>query len=691
MARSNNFQVRVSSDTSQFDAGMRRAQQELRAFADVARSAFSIVGVTSFAAAIGSAVDNISRFEQANSELAAVLGKDLKGVTNLANAAKELGVQSKYTASEVTALQVSLARLGFSEAQITAMEAPILKFATAMNTDLASAADFAGAALRAFGLRASDTGMLLDVMSASTTNSALDFEKLQTSISTVAPIAKSFGLDAKETAALLGVLSNTGFDASTAATSLRNILLEAAKDGGKVQKAVGGEIKTFDDLTKALRTLKEAGMDLTQASDLVSKKAASAFLVLAEGVDDVVDLKGKLDEANGSLDQMADTMADNLIGSINNLKSAWEGFTLKLSESKGILRGTVDLLTEFLRMFTGNDSRALVNKDLQALRDSIEANNLMAQLSNGGTLNRRQQKRYDKLLANGYITPQGAYQVVTEEAPATAMADVAGSGEVAAAKTKKAADAMEELTKQARAAAREAAEIAAADAEMAEAGNAIYEQWRALNGLSTQPFSNEELAMYNDQLRLTEAYWKDIADAEAEAAEKASAAVSRQADALERMNEALTAMIPTLTVEMSAAIGGLIGDLATGGDAWGNFGNAALSAFGDMAMNIGKIAIETGIAAAGIQLALKRLQPGVAIAAGVALVALGAAVKAGLSNVASGNYSAGTSVASSAYGYGGQDYETRELTVNVTGTLQADGDQLTAVLNNTNNKKGYTT
>ena len=111
MARSDSFQVRVSSDTSQFDAGMRRAQQELRAFGDVARSAFSLVGVTSFAAAIGSAVENISRFEQANSELAAVLGTNLKGVTNLANAAKELGVQSKYTASEVTALQVSLARL----------------------------------------------------------------------------------------------------------------------------------------------------------------------------------------------------------------------------------------------------------------------------------------------------------------------------------------------------------------------------------------------------------------------------------------------------------------------------------------------------------------------------------------------------------------------------------------------------
>ena len=149
-----------------------------------------------------------------------------------------------------------------------------------------------------------------------------------------------------------------------------------------------------------------------------------------------------------------------------------------------------------------------------------------------------------------------------------------------------------------------------------------------------------------------------------------------------------------LASSMSAAIGGLVGDLVTGGDAWGNFSNAALSAFGDMATSIGKIAIECGIASLGIKAALETLGaagPAIAIAAGAALVALGAAVKSGLSNVASGNYSSTAGVASSSYGSAGTDYVTRDMTVNVTGTLQADGDQLVAVLNNTDNKKGYTT
>ena len=142
---------------------------------------------------------------------------------------------------------------------------------------------------------------------------------------------------------------------------------------------------------------------------------------------------------------------------------------------------------------------------------------------------------------------------------------------------------------------------------------------------------------------------------------------------------------------LGGIIGGLIGDLVTGGDAWSNFANAAMSAFGDMAITVGKIAIATGLASESIKAALTKLGGLGAIAAGIALVALGTAVKAGLSNVATGNYSSAAGVASSSYGSGGTDYVTRDMTVNVTGTLQADGDQLVAVLNNTDNKKGYTT
>ena len=161
------------------------------------------------------------------------------------------------------------------------------------------------------------------------------------------------------------------------------------------------------------------------------------------------------------------------------------------------------------------------------------------------------------------------------------------------------------------------------------------------------------------------------------------------------MTRQVESILGGLAESMSSTIGGLVGDLMTGGDAWGNFANAALSAFGDMAISVGKIAIEAGIASLGIKAALATLGPAgaaMAIGAGSALVLLGSAVKAGLSNVANGNYSASTGVATSGYGTAyGDGFETREVEIKVTGNLVADGNQLKAVINNVDKQNGYTT
>ncbi len=146
---------------------------------------------------------------------------------------------------------------------------------------------------------------------------------------------------------------------------------------------------------------------------------------------------------------------------------------------------------------------------------------------------------------------------------------------------------------------------------------------------------------------------------------------------------------------MGTSIGSLIGDLATGEAAWSNFTNSAISSLGDMAIAVGKIAIESGVAMLGIKAALNFGGPWTAIAAGTALVALGAAVKTSLSNIAEGGgYSAAGSVATSTGSYGssiGTSFDTRDITVNVKGSLRADGNQLLAVIENENTRRNHTT
>ena len=164
-------------------------------------------------------------------------------------------------------------------------------------------------------------------------------------------------------------------------------------------------------------------------------------------------------------------------------------------------------------------------------------------------------------------------------------------------------------------------------------------------------------------------------------------------DLSQQLESALTGSLENI----GAGIGNLIGDLATGGDAWGNFADFAISTFGDMAITIGKMAVSTGVATLGIKAALESLNGYVAIAAGVALIALGSAVKAGLSNVAAGNYNASTNVASATGNYGAGSspintaFENRELNIKVSGDLRAEGNQLVAVLENERVRLAHTT
>lgn len=122
--------------------------------------------------------------------------------------------------------------------------------------------------------------------------------------------------------------------------------------------------------------------------------------------------------------------------------------------------------------------------------------------------------------------------------------------------------------------------------------------------------------------------------------------------------------------------------------------NALLSPLAEAAIKMGEIMVSAGLASEAFKSMLTN--PFTAIAAGAALIAVGAAAKAGLQaavNSATGTSYVASSVASSGYSNNSSSDRSweREMTLHVTGTLQADGSKLVAVLNNEANRKSYTT
>ena len=175
--------------------------------------------LSTFVNAFKNAFNVIADFEAQQSKLAAIMQSTKEGIADMTEQARQLGATTSYTAGEVTSLQVELAKLGFVKEDIKAMTPEVLKFARAVDTDLGSAAALTGAALRIFGMNADETGRAVSAMAIGTTSSALSFSYLENALSTVGPVANSFGFTLEETTALLGQLANSGFDASSASTA----------------------------------------------------------------------------------------------------------------------------------------------------------------------------------------------------------------------------------------------------------------------------------------------------------------------------------------------------------------------------------------------------------------------------------------------------------------------------------------
>tara|TARA_R100001460_G_scaffold73776_1_gene114667 strand:- start:6632 stop:9028 length:2397 start_codon:yes stop_codon:yes gene_type:complete len=295
-----------------------------------------------------SATKKGSEFAKSMSGLKAVTGATEKEMNALASSAKELGSSTEFTAMEVASLQTELAKLGFPTADILDMSEATLNLASSMGISLGEAAAFTGSTLRAFGLEATDSKEVIDILAQSTSSSALDFNKLNTALTTVAPIAKTANVSLSETTAMLGTLANSGFDASTSGTALRNIFLTLAQEGLTMEEAFAKINNATDKNVVAL--------------DLFDKRGAGVAITLAENAEAtgklLTELNGATDAFNGlgAAAGIAETRLDNLDGDTTKLGSAWEGFLLSVEDGEGIFsniaRGFVQGLTSIVSTLT---------------------------------------------------------------------------------------------------------------------------------------------------------------------------------------------------------------------------------------------------------------------------------------------------------------------------------------------------
>ena len=329
------------------NSGLPLGAKALQGFSTVLTGTIGLV--LSFVRYLTGAAKTMREFEQANVNLSTILGTSVDGMKALTDSALSLGRTTEYTARQVTQLQTELAKLGFGQGSIIAMQKPILQFATAVGANLADAASVAGSTLRAFNLTSADTDDVLATLAVATNKSALSFDRIQQSIGTVFPVANAFGISVKDTTALLGSLANAGFDASSAATATRNIILKLADSNGKLAKAMGGPVKTFDEMIDGLNKLRKSGVDLNDALELTDRRSVAAFSAFLSGAESTRELRNALDDVDGELERIQNERLNTTEGATLLLKSAWEGLTLAFQNSNGVIRDLIVSLTGLIQ------------------------------------------------------------------------------------------------------------------------------------------------------------------------------------------------------------------------------------------------------------------------------------------------------------------------------------------------------
>jgi len=292
-------------------------------------------------------------YEQAQANLASVLGVTIDKTEKLSKQQQELGSTTTFTAAQVAELQTELAKLGFTESQIIDMTESTLALAEATGTDLAEAATVAGSTLRGFGLEASDTDKLVDVMAKAFSSSSLDMEKFKTAMAAVAPAAKTAGFTLEKTTALLGTLTDNGIDASTAGTGLRNIFLELTKNGLSFEEAMEKIATSSDKNATAL--------------ELFGKRGATLGVVLSGATSNSEELSNEINNIDPKI--LTDALKD-------------------ISDEAKELGISTDQVTAFLGNFSlkGKDvgeSSKLLEKSFQKLsNDGVELQDALDQINN---------------------------------------------------------------------------------------------------------------------------------------------------------------------------------------------------------------------------------------------------------------------------------------------------------------------
>lgn len=323
-------------------------------FSEIGKNALSVFAgnvltevVSQAKNAAGAVLEIGTAFEMGMSTVQAISGATGDELAALTDKAKEMGANTKFSATEAAEAMQYMAMAGWKTDDMLNGIEGIMNLAAASGEDLATTSDIVTDALTAFGLTAQDSAHFADILAQASSNANTNVSMMGETFKYVAPVAGAMGYSAEDVATAVGLMANSGIKASQAGTSLRTMLSRMAKPTKEVQAAMDalgisltdsdGNMKSFHEVMGDLRAgfggLSEAE-SITMATMLGGQEAMSGLLAIVNASDaDYQKLTDSISACDGAAASMADTMQNNLEGQFTILGSTAQGLALEVYDS----------------------------------------------------------------------------------------------------------------------------------------------------------------------------------------------------------------------------------------------------------------------------------------------------------------------------------------------------------------------
>ena len=294
----------LSLNNSAFISGMRQSESASdRLSGKVRGTGASIKAMVVGAAAIagiGLGIKSVATtfidFQKEISNVQALTGETSAGaMTQLTDKAVEMGRILPASATDAAKAMSNLGSAGFSTDEIMKSIGGTLYLATAAQTDMATAADITSSTLRGFGLEASKSGHVSDVLALTAAKTNASILDMGESLKYSAPVAHAFGISLESVAAASGIMANAGIKGTQSGTTLRGAfvkLTKVTKPAAKAMASIGfsafdasGKMNPLSTIIGDLKT-KTKGLTSEQRNNKIATifgtEALSGMLALID-------------------------------------------------------------------------------------------------------------------------------------------------------------------------------------------------------------------------------------------------------------------------------------------------------------------------------------------------------------------------------------------------------------------------